>query len=81
MMTQCPNCKKGIDYDGFFEHGLPTLFYCECGKLYDKNMKEVPKEEVDLVGIDGYPIEENFYNTSGMSRGIFININRWRVPK
>ena len=78
----CPNeeCRKIIDIDGFAEHGIPTLFYCECGKIYDMPifdmLVEVPKERVDLSGLGGkYPIPENSYSAEEFSRGLFIDKN------
>jgi len=81
MIGTCPNCEKAIDLDGFFEHGQPTLFYCECGKIYEggnhplsSDLIELPIEDVDLSGLEEiYPIDESRYGPdSRMSRGLFI---------
>lgn len=78
----CPNCEKGIDIDGYVEHGIPTLFYCECGKIYDMEkfmvLIEIPAAEVDLSNITKWPLPKDYYNTDFMSRGIFINKSRWK---
>ena len=78
----CPNCNKMIDIDGYVEHGVSTLFYCECGKVYDMiifmELIEVPKEEVDLSNITNWPVSEHRYTTNQMSRGIFIKKSRWK---
>ena len=84
-IAQCPNCERIFDFDGFFEHGVPTLYYCECGKVYDKgqtvcSVVEVPIEEVDLTGIEGHPIPKGRYRTPAMSRGLYINKSRWEKP-
>jgi hypothetical protein len=82
-IANCTNCKKGFDFDGFFESGERTLFYCECGKVYDMgpamlSLVEVPIEEVDLTNVIGWPIPEELYGTSEMSRGLFIKKSRWK---
>lgn len=79
----CPDCDKMIDIDGYVEHGHPTLFYCECGKVYDMpefmELVEVPVEDVDLSGLEGkWPISEDYYSTDKMSRGLFISKTRWK---
>lgn len=78
----CPNCEKGVDIDGYGEHGFPTLFYCECGKIFKMGERfmvliEVPTEEVDLSGIENWPIPKNYYSSEHMSRGLFIKKSRW----
>jgi len=79
----CPNCKKGIDFDGFIEHGVPTLFYCDCGKIYEPgpnfgNLTEIPSDKVDLSGLEGkFPIRKDYYRPeANMSQGLFINKGR-----
>lgn len=82
-ISECrnPECKKMFDLDGFGEHGVPALFYCECGKIFDltnEGLAEVPIKEVDLLGLDGsYPLSEDRYDGDFMSRGIFIKKSRW----
>ncbi|MFH1229658.1 MAG: hypothetical protein V1678_04525 [Candidatus Aenigmatarchaeota archaeon] len=79
----CPNdkCGKMIDIDGYVEHGIPTLFYCECGKIYDMRkfgeLNEVPKEDVNLSGLEGkYPVPLGSV-AQPVSRGLFIRKSRW----
>ena len=79
-ISTCPDCKRPVDIDGFVEHH-PALFYCECGDIYDmKKFGEltiVPKEEVDLSGLKGYPSKREWdydFNT-----GIFIKKSRWKT--
>ncbi len=79
----CPNCDKFIDSDGFVEHGLgKTLFYCECGKVFDLGngfkFIEVPRDEVDLAHVPGWPVPKGYYNTERVSRGIYIYKSRWK---
>jgi hypothetical protein len=79
----CPNCDKGIDLDGFWEHGVETLFYCECGRVLNLgeeafSLIEVPNEEVDLTNVPNWPIPEDHYVTEQMSRGLFIKKSRWK---
>lgn len=77
-----PECEKAFDVDGFGEHGKPTLFYCECGKIYEMTpsleLREIPREEVDLSGLEGqFPIPKDHYLSENMSRGLFIFKKRW----
>ncbi len=79
----CPNsdCEKPIDIDGYVVHGVRTLFYCECGEVYDMStgfgkLTKVPTNEIDLTGLDGIypsqnPCDANF------NKGIFIKKTRW----
>lgn len=80
--SNCPNCNKLIDIDGYVEHGVPALFYCECGKIYDMprfmKLEEIPKEEVDLSGLkDKYPAYLPTMHER-VSRGLFIRKERWK---
>jgi len=76
-------CGKIIDLDGYFEHGVESLFYCECGTIYDMpkffELVPVPKQEVDLSDL-----EEQNTSDKGLSkiasRGIFIYKDRWKKP-
>ncbi len=81
----CPNCGKGIDIDGYVEFIEPTLFYCECGKIYEMKkfmiFTEIPSEEIDLSGIIGWPIPEDYYRSSFMSRGLFIQKSHCKKTK
>lgn len=85
-ITSCLNdeCGKSIDLDGFGEHGKPTLFYCECGKVYDLGgpfqLVEVPEGQVDLSNLEAqYPISKEHYGSDVMSRGLFIDKTRLSV--
>jgi len=76
MFTTCPVCDEGIIYDGFFEHGVPTLWYCKCGRIFrdgqrrNLELSEVPKSEVNLTA--DFP-----EMPSVPERGQFINRSRW----
>lgn len=80
----CPDtaCDKAIDLDGFGEHGIPTLWYCRCEKIYTHgpefgNLTEVPKEEVNLKPTFQYGAEGRTPKP-----GEFIIALRWeRVRK
>ena len=85
-LAECLNekCKKLIDVDGYVEHGVPTLFFCECGKVYDKpkfgKLVEVPKEEVDLSSLEGkWPDTDSVPHVQ--NRGIFIKKSRWKLTE
>jgi len=80
----CPNCKKVIDIDGFVENP-DTLYICECGKIYDMpeffHLEEVPKDEVDLSGLEGqFPIPGPRRISEYGSNGLHIRKDRWK-PK
>ncbi|HXV27105.1 MAG TPA: hypothetical protein VD862_03745 [Candidatus Paceibacterota bacterium] len=78
----CPGCDKALDLDGFAEHGVPTPWYCYCGKLYAHGpeffqLTEVPQDQVDMT--DRFP-----YGNVGRTpeRGEFIMAVRFaRVRK
>lgn len=64
MLLNCPFCEDAYDYDGFEEHGYETLYCCKCGIILDKKGNIIPKESVDLSGL-----EDRF-------RGLFVQASR-----
>ena len=81
-ISDCPNCEKAVDIDGYVEHH-PALFYCSCGAVLDMikfgTLVQVPKLEVNLAGLDGQvPISRPYDWLSG---GIFIKKSRWNPRK
>jgi hypothetical protein len=80
-VSTCPNCDKAVDMDGFYEHSIPTLFYCECRKVFDCEgvfqLKEIPVDLVDLSDLEDQ-IPVNMDGSSLISRGMFINKSRMK---
>ena len=52
MLGTCPSCNQLFDADGFYEHGVPTLYWCVCGTIVDQKGTIIPKEKVDLSGLN-----------------------------
>jgi hypothetical protein len=68
MLNDCPNCEKLFDFDGFWEHGDPTLYLCGCGTILREEKMQlivVPEKEVDLLGLED-------------QRNLYIRKDRWK---
>lgn len=80
----CPNCDKWLDLDGYLLASEPTLFYSECGRIYDmpKEMfkfEEVPIEQLDFSGIE-HMLQETTANDEYRDNGFFLRKARWQQP-
>jgi hypothetical protein len=89
MATNSCACGRIYDWDGFFEHGEETLFWCECGKVLEKSgfcgHKEIDPSQVDLptktaeeFSLKTFGGPHNFWD---YNKGLFIKHSRLRMSE
>ena len=75
----CPECDAPVDVDGFSEHGVPTIWFCRCEKLFLHGPKFAELTELNPADVD---MSENFvYGTCRPRIGEFIIALRWRSAR
>ena len=79
--ASCPKCDLMIDIDGFVGMGVPALYWCECGSIFEMrefgHLYEVKKKEVNLEGLEQYEKARKNKTIGYISEGLFILKIRW----